>query len=132
MAISALFLAPGAVRADILDQPEPPPQVMVIKGTLSWAANHWWNIERKRLDLTTGSETIHLGPAGRIKETNTGNPIVPETFIGKQVAVTLIGKWPTERPQEFILREMMHKPHPPLKIKKVISLTLVKRHDTGK
>jgi len=122
MAISALFLAPCAVRADMLTIPEPPHK-MVLKGTLSLAANHWWNIEKKCLNLTTADgETIHLGPAGKINEKKTGNPIVSDTYIGKQVAVTLIGTRQEQHSQEIMRGEPPH----PVVIQKVISLTLAK------
>ena len=118
MTMSTLFLAPCVVRADMAIIPMPPHE-MVIKGTLSWDGK----IENKRLKLTTmDDETIHLGPAGKINETKTGNPIVPDIYIGQQVTVTLIGTRQERHSQEI----MHHLPPHPIAIKKVVSLTLAK------
>jgi len=129
MTISSLFLDPCVVRADMAVIPRRPIPMrphqmainskMVINGTLSWDGKS----EKKLLKLTTtNDETIHLGPAGQINETKTGNPIVPDRYIGQQVAVTLIGS----RTERHSL-EKYHQLLPnPIEIKKVISLELAK------
>ena len=126
MTISSLFLAPCAVRADVAMPPQPP-QEMVITGTLSWDGIP----EKKLLRLTTkDDETIPLGRAEKIKETNAENIIDPEKYIGKKVAVTLIGKRPFQSPHlrfERMLRKEPPPPPPPLDVKQVISLTFAKK-----
>ena len=127
MTISALFLAPCAVRADVARPPQPP-QEMVVKGTLSWDGA----AEKNLLKLTAADdEKILLGPADKIKETKTGDPIVPEKLIGKKVALTLIGTRPYHHSRiinnlKTGKAEIIQPPPVPLDVKKVISLTLAK------
>ena len=120
MAIGALFLAPCAVSADVPAMPKPPKKV-VIDGTLSWEEK----IEKKRLKLAWKNGVIFiLGPAEKITETNTGKPIVPEGYIGKQVTMTLKGRPPSSLPPlKFLLSD-----HPCVSHIEglIISLTLAK------
>jgi len=113
MTLSVLFLAPCAVRADEAAPPKGTPKEMVLNGTLSWEDHHWYNSKKGILLTTTDGETVHLGAVAK--------PIVPDNYIGKRVAVTVLGS-KTFR-QSFAERMRHQEGHWVTRIDKVISVT---------
>jgi len=118
MTLAALFLAPCAVRADVVTPPVPPSTQMVLNGTLLWDGSRGNNgTTGLVLTMTTG-EAVHLGQVAK--------SMMPNNCLGKRVAVTILGS--STLRQTPVDRVFHRQGHTVTHVETVVSIARVNGH----